>query len=208
MTTLAHTFTTAFTTAFAFTDAFKANRTTALHITPHVNADNAKAVTNELRAYMRVLVAKCKELCPDDSGTMRETIKYQIRNANTEAVEAYLYIGNKARPEVVVRSNLFGRRGFGPIDEDGALVFEGANGETVFASHVNASEGANWLDAAWKATAGERRALARRIGALSVDKMDVRDVELSNAPHIDGFDSERGDTVPNTARWRREGGQG
>lgn len=190
----------------AFVHAYKAHRATAVHITPQVDADNARAVTTLLRGYMRTLVAKCRELCADDTGTLRESIKYQIRNANTDAVEAYLYIGNKARPEVVVRSNLYGRRGFGPIDEDGVLAFEGANGETVFATHVNASEGNNWLDAAWKATEPERRQLARNIGALQVDKMGVRDVELSNAPHIDGYDDKRGDTVPNSARWRGRGG--
>lgn len=204
--TLAHTFAATFTTAYAFVDAFKANRATAVHITPQVDADNAKAVTTLLRGYMRTLVAKCRELCPDDSGTMRESIKYQIRNANTENAQAYLFIGNKARPEVVVRSNLYGRRGFGPKDDDGVLVFEGADGEPVFTQHVDASEANNWLDAAWKATAGERRQLTRTIGKLAVDKMDVRDVPLQNAEHIDGYDDNRGETVPNTARNRGRGG--
>lgn len=192
--------------ADAFVDAFKANRTTAVRITPQTDGESAKAVTNALRGYMKALVSKCKELCPDDSGALRESIRYAIKDANTENAEAYLYIGNKARPEVVVRSNLYGRRGFGPKDEDGVLVFEGADGEPVFTQHVDASEANNWLDAAWKATASERRQLTRTIGALSVDKMDVRDVPLQNAEHIDGYDENRGETVPNTARNRGRGG--
>ena len=71
-----------------------------------------------------------------------------------------------------------------------------------------ATDGENWLDKAWKETAGERRALARRIGALQVERMGVGDVALVNAPHIDGYDERKGETVPNTARNRRAGGQG
>jgi hypothetical protein len=36
--------------------------------------------------------------------------------------------------------------------------------------------------------------------------IEQRDVRLVNAAHIDGFDPSKGDTVPNTAVWRRRGG--
>lgn len=185
----------------------KAFRTTAAHITPQRGFHDHKAATSAMRAYMRSLVAKCKELCPDDSGAMRESIKYQIKDANTENAEAYLFIGNKSRPEVVVRSNLYGHRGFGPKDPDGVLAFEGDNGDTVFTTHVNATEGEDWLTKAWKATEPERRQLARVVGALNVERMSVGDVPLANAEHIDGYNEDAGETVANTARNRRAGGQ-
>jgi 2'-5' RNA ligase len=194
--------------------AFKAARTTLVTISPQLTrrpSDRANVrgyyeqVTRELRAYMRVLVDKCKQYCPVDSGALRNSITYEVKSPVTAFARGVLYAGNAERPEKVVRSVLHGRRGFGPKDPNGTLAFETADG-TVFTKHVSAARGNDWFARAWKDTEHERRVMARRIGKLTNDAVSMRDVPLTNAEHIDGYDERAGDTVPNTARWRKAGG--
>lgn len=163
-------------------------------------------VTKEMRAYLKMLAIKCRELCPTDEGVTRASIRPEVIAPNTSDVRGVLYVGNKSRPEVVIRSVLYGRRGFGPKTPGGVLAFETKDGDTVFTTHVAAAEPNNWFARAWKETEPARRAMARRIGALGREMIGQRDVRLQNAEHIDGYDPAKGDTVPNSTVWRRRGG--
>ncbi|HRA66252.1 MAG TPA: 2'-5' RNA ligase family protein [Caldilinea sp.] len=205
-----------FAEAFKSYDTEKAFRTELVRIKPTLSqlpdqrkdyAAYYQRVTKELRGYLHTLSAKCKELCPVDEGVTRNSIRPQIVSPDTSFVQGVLYAGNKLRPSTAIRSNLYGRRGFGPKDPNGVLAFETKDGSTVFTTHVAATEGNNWFAQAWKETAPQRRAMARRIGRLGQEMVDQEDVDLINAPHIDGYDEHAGATVPNTEEWRRRGGQ-
>lgn len=163
-------------------------------------------VTKEMRNYLKALAAKCRELCPVDEGVTRSSIRPEVIWPDTSVVEGVLYVGNKSRPEVAVRSVLYGRRGFGPKTPGGVLAFETKDGSTVFTTHVAAAEPNNWFAQAWKETEPQRRAMSRRIGSISREMIGQRDVRLVNAEHIDGYDPSKGETVPNTSLWRRRGG--
>jgi hypothetical protein len=197
------------------TSSDKAFRTELVRITPALSkmpddfADVRgyyELVTKELRTYLRTLAAKCKELCPVDEGVTRASIRPQVIAPDTGYVRGVLYAGNKGRPEVVIRSVLYGRRGFGPKDPNGVLAFETKDGNTVFTTHVAAADPNNWFAQAWKETEPQRRAMAGRIGRLEREMVAQRDVRLQNVEHIDGYDPKKGETVPNTTVWRRAGG--
>jgi hypothetical protein len=206
--------------AEAFASAFKsyslkAYRTELVTIKPALSkmpADRAdvrayyERVTKEVRAYLKTLAAKCRELCPVDEGVTRASIRPEVISPDTSWVRGVLYVGNKSRPEVAIRSVLYGRRGFGPKTPGGVLAFETKDGNTVFTTHVAATDPNNWFAQAWKETEPQRRAMSRRIGQIGREMIEQRDVRLVNAAHIDGFDPSKGDTVPNTAVWRRRGG--
>lgn len=166
-----------------------------------------RQVTSELRDYMGVLADKCKEYVPVESGVLQGTIKFALRSPNTLQAQGALYAGNKARREVVVRANLFGRRGFGPKDPDGVLAFMGDNGETVFTKHVGAAEANDWLQRAWDDTSAERAAMVERIGSVEADRIEASDIMLDNQPNIDGYNPDEWDFVDNTAANRALGGQ-
>lgn len=206
--------------AETFAEAFKSHgekayRTELVRITPALTRmpeDRAdvrpyyEQVTKELRTYLKTLATKCREMCPTDEGVTRASIRPEVIAPDTSNVRGVLYVGNKSRPEVVIRSVLYGRRGFGPKTPGGVLAFETKDGGTVFTTHVAATEPDNWFARAWKETEPARRAMSRRIGAMGRDLIARRDVRLQNAEHIDGYDPSKGDTVPNTTAWRRRGG--
>lgn len=203
-----------------FAAAFKAHgekayRTELVRITPaltRIPEDRADVrpyygqVTKELRTYLKALATKCREMCPTDEGVTRASIRPEVIAPDTSNVRGVLYVGNKSRPEAVIRSVLYGRRGFGPKTPGGVLAFETKDGDMVFTTHVAATEPNNWFARAWKETEPARRAMARRIGALGREMIGQRDVRLQNAAHIDGYDPSKGETVPNSTVWRRRGG--
>ena len=196
--------------------AEKANRIELVVITPKWTKNPEKKadqrahielVTEQMRVFMRALLERAQFHCPVRTGTTRDSITYEIRYPNTTYANAVLYVGNVDRPEVVIRSNLFGRRGFGPKNPKSWLHFIAKDGKEVFTKHVNATQENNWLMRAWKEVKQERAAMTRMIGAVDVKMVDVGDVPLRNEPHIDGYDKKRGETVPNTPKWRKAGGQ-
>lgn len=164
-------------------------------------------VTEQLRIFMRLFIERAQFHCPVNTGKTRNSITYEIRYPDTTYANAVLFVGNVDRPEVVIRSNLFGRRGFGPKNPKSWLHFIAKDGKEVFTKHVNGTTQNNWLMRAWKEVARDRAAMTRLIGAVDVKMVDVGDVPLRNEPHIDGYDSKRGATVPNTPKWRKAGGQ-
>lgn len=143
-------------------------------------------VESELSDYGRLLVGIAKDECPSKSGELRDSIRWAVEGKGTRDISLHVYAGNSERPEVVVRSVLYGRRGFGPKDPEGALAFE-VNGKEVFTKHVGPAAANDWWGRAWDGTAAERNAMARRIGKLGKDLIAVSDVKRPNDAHIDNY---------------------
>lgn len=70
----------------------------------------AKIATDELRNYGRLLRKTVAEEAPVDKGVLVSTVRMNVRNPNTRNVELEMTIGNKQRPEVVVKTLLFGSK--------------------------------------------------------------------------------------------------
>lgn len=146
-----------------------------------------KAVEKELEEYGDILTQAAYDECPQRTGELARSIGYEIQNRGTKDVQLHVYAGNRARPEVVVRSNLYGRRGFGPKDPHGVLHFESADGEDVFVKRVGPAEANDWFGRAWDRTEPQRSSMIGRIGRLEKDLIDVSDADATNAEHIDGY---------------------
>lgn len=146
-------------------------------------------VTRALDEYGRILALAARQEAPqsgvvDESGKLVDSIRFRVVNRNTPQVALQLWAGNAERPEVVIRSNLYGRRGFGPKDPEGWLAFK-LNGQQVFTKHVGPADANNWLQRAWDKTESQRRSLYARAGAFERTMIDEGDVELSSGEHID-----------------------
>lgn len=150
-----------------------------------------KNLTGLLDEYGRLLTLALKKEAPQsgvdgESGKLRDSIRYRVVGRDTRDVELQVWAGNKDRPEVVIRSNLFGRRGFGPKDPKGVLAFPGKDGEMVFTKHVGPADPNPWLERAWNETEAQRRSLYARAGAFDREMIDESDVQGADKPHIDG----------------------
>jgi hypothetical protein len=86
-----------------------------------------------------------------------------------------LNIGNKDRPEVVVKTVLFGSKPhiIKPKRAGYPLHWMGADGKPRFAYSVRhpGTNPNNFLERAWSNTAAQRRAVVERIGRLTVEKI-------------------------------------
>lgn len=157
-------------------------------------------VQRELDEYGRLQMLAAQEECPEsgkegETGKTRDSINYAVENKGTRDMSLRWYAGGSERPEVAIRSVLYGRRGFGPKKKGGHLMFEGKDGETVITDHVGPAKANDWWGRAWKKTEPQRRAMAARIGALDVASIKVSDVKRDNAPHIDGYNPNGADKV-------------
>ena len=167
----------------------KANRVEVLTLAPKgLSADDDLAeIASALRDFGKTFVAALQETVPVNKGVLRKTIRYAVINPGTTSMALKVYAGNAERPELVVRVLESGRRGFGPKDPDGWLVFEGSDGETVYTKHVEAQPGKGWIAAAWDMVQDDYDALVEFIGKPKVKQIKVDDVKIANAPHIDGY---------------------
>lgn len=140
----------------------------------------AALVTSELDEYGRLLrLAATTEAPqsgkPGESGKLRDSIRYEVKGRNTPNVELRLNAGNKDRPEVVIKTVLFGskphtikpkRRGY-------PLAWQGTDGRPHFAFSVRhpGTNPNNFMERAWSNTAAQRAAMVERIGRLTVEKI-------------------------------------
>lgn len=69
-----------------------------------------KIATDELRDYGRKLRTTIADEVPVRDGVLKSTVRMNVRKQNTKEVELELTIGNKQRPEVVVKTILFGSK--------------------------------------------------------------------------------------------------
>jgi hypothetical protein len=136
--------------------------------------------TQQLDEYGRLLRLSAQSEAPQsgkpgESGTLRDSIRYKVTGRGTKNVELRLEAGNKARPEVVVKTVLFGskphiikpkRRGY-------PLRWAGSDGRPRFAFRVRhpGTNPNNFFARAWSNTAAQRRAMVNEIGRITVSKI-------------------------------------
>jgi len=115
--------------------------------------------TEDLRDYGRVLRAKLQEEAPKREGVLASTIRMNTRQAGTKNVHLEFTVGNKARPEVVVKSVMFGsKRHIIAAKNVKYLHFISKSGREVFAKRVNhpGTKPNNFLERALAATKPDR----------------------------------------------------
>lgn len=137
--------------------------------------DAPKIVTQMFDDYGRLVVQAIKDEAPVREGVLRESAGYAISGANTSNVELRVFIGNGKRPEIVVKTLLFGSlpHVIRPKKADGVLRFV-VGGETVFARKVNhpGTKRDPFFNRALQKTDSARRSIIGKIGALIVEKIE------------------------------------
>lgn len=160
--------------------ALKAASTELVALTPtprrgRVRDGYWREVTKELDEYGRLLTIALRQHMPQDTGDMARSVRYAVTNKDTSQVTLKVYTGNRERPEVAVRSVLYGRRGFGPKRAK-ALRFR-SGGQTIFARKVRGALAQDFMQKAWTQTAPQRAAMEERLArAMAVDMIDVSDI--------------------------------
>lgn len=97
-----------------------------------------KIATEELRDYGRILRAKLQEEAPKREGVLASTVRMNTRQANTKSVHLEMTVGNKLRPEVVVKTILFGSKPHVILPKKYKfLKFVAKDGNLVYAKRVN-----------------------------------------------------------------------
>jgi hypothetical protein len=130
--------------------------------------------TDELRDYGKLLKETMRGEAPVKFGVLRESVRYAVRQAGTKNVTLEVAAGNARRPEVVVKTILFGSRPHVIVPKRArVLAFPGSGGKMVFASRVNhpGTNPNNFMERAWWKTGGERVQMVQRIGRVSVEKI-------------------------------------
>jgi len=132
------------------------------------------AAEQELDEYGSILVIAIQREAPRDEGLTAQSVKYKITGRGTKDMELVVQIGSAERPEVVIKTILFGSRRhvIEPKKRGGWLHWVGG-GEDHFAKRVNhpGTKPNDFMQRAWDATATQRRAMIARIGRLVVDKI-------------------------------------
>ena len=94
--------------------------------------------TEDLREYGRTLRSKIQEEAPKKTGTLASTVRINTRKGGTKEVHLEVTMGNKSRPEVVVKTVLFGsKRHMIYPRKAKVLRFVSSGGKVVFAKKVN-----------------------------------------------------------------------
>lgn len=136
-------------------------------------------VTQELDEFGRLFVLALRTECPQsgvtgESGTLADSHRYEVVNKGSPDVALNVYAGNVARPEVVVRTVLFGSKAHTISAKPGKVLrFFWANGPDgpkvySFASVQHpGTEANNYFQRAWEKVAPQRQAMIARIGALA-----------------------------------------
>jgi hypothetical protein len=115
--------------------------------------------TEDLRDYGRVLRAKIAEEAPKKTGVLASTVRINTRQAGTKNVHLEVTMGNKSRPEVVVKSVLFGSKRHVIVPRKAKVLrFVSSGGGVVFAKRVNhpGTRPNNFLERALAATKPDR----------------------------------------------------
>ena len=126
-----------------------------------------------LDEYGSALVVAIQQNAPQDKGVLQSTVKYQIKRRGTKNMELRVTMGNKDRPDVVVKTILFGSRPhiIEPKRKGGVLHWVDAGGRDVFAKRVHhpGTKPNDYLGRAYQDTLSLRRSLSARIGKLVVN---------------------------------------
>lgn len=134
-----------------------------------------KMAEKELDKYGRILRDQVRNEAPVKTGALRSSIKYTVKNRGTTGMELMINAGNKQRPEVVVKTVLFGSRAhiIRPKRPDGVLRFADRSGKIQFRKWVRhpGTKPNNFLERAWSFTSNARYAMIAKIGKLIVNEI-------------------------------------
>lgn len=111
------------------------------------NEELIKTTTKEFQRFGKALQEEARKEAPVQEGKVAQSIRYMVRGQNTPDVTLELTAGSKDRPEVIIRTILFGSKPheIRPKNPGGVLVFragvgggrKGNAGELIFVKHVN-----------------------------------------------------------------------
>jgi hypothetical protein len=128
----------------------------------------------EMEAYGEELSKALKQEVPVRTGELKRSVRYEVKNKGTKNVELTVDIGNDKRPEVIVKSLLFGSLPHVIRPKRAKVLRFKRGGKYVFARRVNhpGTTRDNFLyRAELKANTARRRMIAR-IGSLLVSKIE------------------------------------
>jgi hypothetical protein len=138
----------------------------------------SRITTAKLTDYRDILEIHLLREIPWKTGKLANSLEVKVINANKPTVRLEVTIGSRERPEVVVRSLLFGSGLYGPnrakypIEPVRAKVLAfSVGGEMVLAKRVMhpGIKPNNFMQKAWDSTAPQREAMAEAVlGELQV----------------------------------------
>jgi hypothetical protein len=129
----------------------------------------------EMENYGEELKKALEKEVPVRTGELKRSIDYEVQNKGTKNVELTVSIGNAKRPDVIVKSLLFGSMPHIIRPRKAKVLrFRGRGGGVVFARKVNhpGTTRDNFLYRAEKKADSARRRMISRIGALLVGKIE------------------------------------
>ncbi|MCL5744572.1 MAG: hypothetical protein M1541_11700, partial [Acidobacteria bacterium] len=144
-------------------------------------------VAREFDDFGRLFTLALRQECPQsgeegESGTTANSIRYAVVNKMSPDVALHFYAGNAERPEVVVRTILFGSKAHVIRAKNPAkpLTFfwtKGPDGPRVYqflkVNHPG-TEANDFFQRAWDKVAPQRQAMIARIGALANEVISKR----------------------------------
>jgi len=134
-----------------------------------------RAVTKQFDEIGSAWVAAVQPEIPQESGALAMSPAYTIKNRNSNLVALELHVGNKERPEMIIRALRYGRKGFGPKKAK-VLRFQ-SKGKTVWARKVKGTKANDFHARAMERIAPQLRAAEKAIGQLAETGMSVDDID-------------------------------
>lgn len=140
-------------------------------------AEFLKTVAADMKEYGEILQNELYERTPFDKGLLRDTIAAKVENEGTKKVALVVKMGTGEsgdRPDVIVKTLLFGRRATTIVPKrKKMLAWKGKGGAWVFAKKVHqpARPGTRFDTEAWKNTANARRRMVYRVGKITAERL-------------------------------------
>lgn len=131
------------------------------------------AVQKQLTAYGRLLVEEAKNEAPVKTGTLRNSIRFAVRQQGARGMRLEVTAGNRQRPPVVVKTILFGSKPHVIKPKRAKMLRFVSKGKTVFARRVKhpGTNPNNFMERALANTSHERRDMIDNIGRITLDKI-------------------------------------
>lgn len=131
------------------------------------------AVKKELTAYGRLLVDEAKSEAPVKTGTLRNSIRFAVRQQGTRSMSLEVTAGNRSRPPVVVKTILFGSKPHVITPRRAKALKFTMGGRTVFARRVKhpGTNPNNFMERALSNTTQERHDMVDNIGRITLEKI-------------------------------------
>jgi len=136
----------------------------------------ANATRQEMQAYGRKLVEVMKEEAPRKTGVLANSIRFKVTAQGTNKMELSVTAGNKQRPEVIIKTLLFGSKPhiIKPKRAGYPLKWvDPRTGRVIRAYKVRhpGTNSNNFMERALELTKKERAAMVDNIGRITMQKI-------------------------------------